>query len=240
MRDTFLFDLDGTLLPMDFNKFMELYFYNLGVHFYSKIEPKLLANFIIDSTSIIANSNTGETNEDKFMNHFATLIEGDIIEYKNHFNVFYDTLFKNVKVATYQSKEMIDCIKILKEKGYTVVIATNPLFPMKANLQRIQWAGLDKDDFEYVSSFEVNKFCKPHLAYYNEVLESINKKPEQCYMIGNDVSDDLPAGKLGIETYLITDCLVNSKRLPIAADYIGSYKDFYDFVVKLEYLNTTG
>ena len=63
MRDTFLFDLDGTLLPMDFNKFMELYFYNLGVHFYDKIEPKLLGKYIMDSTSVMISNNNGESNE---------------------------------------------------------------------------------------------------------------------------------------------------------------------------------
>lgn len=239
MRDTFLFDLDGTLLPMDFHKFMELYFYNLGVHFYGRIEPRYLAKCIMDSTEVIATKNTGETNEDKFMNHFATLIDGDITEYRNHFDLFYDTLFENVKASTYQSKEIIDSVKILIEKGYKVVIATNPLFPMKANLHRLEWAGFDKNDFEYISSFEKNKFCKPHLSFYKEVLESIKKNPEECYMIGNDVSDDLPAGKLGLETYLITDCLVNDKNLPIETNHVGSYKDFYDFVVKLKSINTT-
>jgi len=239
MRDTFLFDLDGTLLPMDFHKFMELYFHNLGVHFYGEIEPKLLAKYIMDSTNVMVQNNNGESNEDKFMNHFATLVEGDISEYRKQFDIFYDTLFENVKLSTYQSTEMIESIKLLKEKGYRVVIATNPLFPMKANLHRIRWAGIDKDDFEYISSFELNKYCKPHLEYYNEVLESINKKPEECFMIGNDVSDDLPAGKLGLETYLITDCMVNLKQLPIDANHKGTYIDFYEFVKQLNTLNTT-
>ena len=239
MRDTFLFDLDGTLLPMDFNKFMELYFYNLGVHFNEEIDPKLLSKYIMDATNVMVMNNNGESNEDKFMNHFATLIGDDISGYREQFDVFYDTIFENVKASTYQSQEMIDSVRILKEKGYKVVIATNPLFPMKANHHRIRWAGFDKDDFEYISSFELNNYCKPHLEYYNEVLESIDKKPEQCYMIGNDVSDDLPAGKLGIETYLITDCEVNTKKVLVKADNIGTYKDFYDFVLKLKSINTT-
>ena len=239
MRNTFLFDLDGTLLPMDFNKFMELYFYNLGVHFNGKIEPELLGKYIMDSTKVMATTNNGDSNEHKFMNHFASLIDDDIDVFRTHFDKFYDTLFENVKASSYQSREMIDSVKILKEKGYKVVIATNPFFPMKANHHRIRWAGFDKDDFGYISSFEVNKHCKPHLAYYNEVLESINKKPEECYMIGNDVTDDLPAGELGLETYLITDCLVNTRKLIVKADNTGSYKDFYDFVLKLEPINTT-
>ena len=44
MIDTILFDLDGTVLPMDIDKFMKLYMYNLGVFFKDKIDPKLLAH----------------------------------------------------------------------------------------------------------------------------------------------------------------------------------------------------
>ena len=87
MRDTFLFDLDGTLLPMDFNKFMELYFYYLGVHFHKKIDPKLLAKYVMESTNQMIYVNNDQSNEDKFKNHFGTLIDGDLEEYKNHFNI---------------------------------------------------------------------------------------------------------------------------------------------------------
>ena len=239
MRDTFLFDLDGTLLPMDFDKFMELYFYNLGVHFHGKIEPRQLAKFIMDATGIMVLTKNNQTNEEKFMNHFETLIDGDIQEYREEFNLFYDSLFENVKPSTFASNEIIESVKILKEKGYEVAIATNPLFPLKANHHRIRWAGLDKNDFSYISSFEENKYTKPHIEYYQEVLSSVNKKPEQCYMVGNDVFDDLPAGKLGIETYLITDCLLNSKNLEINTNHQGDYSDFYQFVKNLKPINTT-
>ena len=71
---------------------------------------------------------------------------------------------------------------LLKEKRYKVVLATNPLFPMVANHHRIRWAGFEPSEFEYISSFESNYSCKPHLEYYNEVLENINKEAENCYI----------------------------------------------------------
>ncbi|AIO19680.1 Phosphoglycolate phosphatase [Candidatus Izimaplasma bacterium HR1] len=239
MRDTFLFDLDGTLLPMDFDKFMELYFYNLGVHFNGKIDPRLLAKYIMAATNQMVLVKNNQTNEEKFMKYFGSLIDGDIDVFRSQFDIFYDTLFENVKPSTYQNEAMIKSVKVLKEKGYKVVIATNPLFPIKANYHRIRWAGLNKDDFEYISSFEGNQYTKPHLEFYHEVLNSINKKPEECYMVGNDVFDDLPAKKIGLETYLITDCLINSKNIPIDTNHQGEYDDFYQFVSELKPINTT-
>ena len=83
MRDTFLFDLDGTLLPMDFDKFMELYFYNIGEFFKDIIEPKVLVKNILTSTEVMIKTNTKQKNEEIFMNHFDSLIDGDVEDYKS-------------------------------------------------------------------------------------------------------------------------------------------------------------
>ncbi len=238
MKNTFLFDLDGTVLPMDFDKFMELYFYNLGAHFHKMIDPKLLAKYIMAATEEMVKSKNNIKNEEVFMNHFATLIDGDIDVYKNMFNEFYDGLFENVKPSTSESTYMRKSIDLLKEKGYEVVIATNPLFPMKANVHRLRWAGFTPDEFLHVTSFEENSYCKPHLEYYQEILDKINKTPEECVMVGNDVFDDLPAGKLGIETFLITDCVLNKYNQVIKADNIGNYEEFYKYIQSLDNLNT--
>jgi len=86
---------------------------------------------------------------------------------------------------------------------------------------------------ELISSYEYNHYCKPHLEFYIEVLESLQKQPEQCMMVGNDVKDDLVASKLGIQTYLITDYVLNRCQLPVECTHQGSYKDFYQFACDL-------
>ncbi|QMS85510.1 HAD family hydrolase [Candidatus Xianfuyuplasma coldseepsis] len=234
--NTILFDLDGTLLPMDINHFLDLYFHNMGKHFYNWTDPKLLAKKVLQATEVMIQTNDGRTNEDIFMEHFDTLIEGDIDAYKEHFTTYYETLFANVQASTNQSKEMIEAVQILKEKGYTLVIATNPLFPYRANIHRINWAGLNPEWFTHITSFEENRYSKPYPEFFQEVLDKIGKQPEECMMVGNDVFDDLPAAKLGISTYLLTDCLINTHDLDNTADYTGSYKDFLAFVKQLPHV----
>lgn len=233
MINTILFDLDGTLLPMDFDQFMTLYFYHMGRHFDGLIEGKQLAKAILEATEVMVQTNDGRSNSDVFMDHFATLIDGDIEEYKDQFAKYYETLFEHVQAATKSSDEMKKSVDILTKKGYQLVIATNPLFPYRANLHRLRWAGFSIDQFSYMTSFEENHYCKPYPQFYQEVLDIIGKQPQECMMIGNDVFDDLPAGKLGIETYLITDCLLNKYNQPNTADHTGSYQDFLDFVIAL-------
>jgi FMN phosphatase YigB (HAD superfamily) len=134
----------------------------------------------------------------------------------------------------------IKCIKesvsILKLKGYTVVLATNPLFPEKAIHHRIRWAGFEPEDFSYISTFEKNHYCKPELKYYEEILKDIDKKPYDCLMVGNDVEEDIIAKKLGLTTYLITNNILHRTDEEIITDYSGEYEDFYKFASELPYV----
>lgn len=237
MLDTFLFDLDGTLLPLDMKKFTEIYFREMGSMFEDMIEPKLLAKYIWAATREMVENIEYKTNEEIFMTKFSELIGGDICKYTERFDNFYDTLYHNTKEAVEDQSLMIESIAILKEKNYKLVVATNPMFPRKAIHHRIQWAGLDLMDFEYVTSYEDNHYCKPQLHFYKEVLDIIGKKPEQCIMVGNDVQEDLCALYTGMKTFLIRNYMINRTQESINSTYEGYYEDFYSFVENLPFVS---
>lgn len=227
--NTIIFDLDGTLLPMDFKHFMELYFYELGNHFKAHINPHLLAKYIMSATGKMVEDNSDLTNESVFMTKFETYVNSHLEMYKTMFSEFYDTSFEKVRASTNQSQVMMNSVMLLKEKGYELVIATNPLFPLKANLHRVRWAGLNIDDFSYITSFEDNTKAKPNPAFFSEVLERINKQPKECLVVGNDAVEDLSAQVIGLKTYLIDDYILNEEKMTYNPDYRGSMTTFYDF-----------
>ncbi|MGE5676632.1 MAG: HAD family hydrolase [Pseudomonadota bacterium] len=234
MIDTILFDLDGTLLPLDMEKFTEIYFKEMGYMFRDMIEPKLLVKYIWTATQAMVENTEYKTNEEVFMDKFSQLIDGDILEYRKQFDDFYDTLFHKTREAAQSNTLIKEIINILKEKNYKLVIATNPLFPRKAIHHRIEWAGLDLKDFIYITSYEDNHYCKPRLQYYKEVLEATGKKPEQCLMVGNDVQEDLVALELGIETFLVRNHMIHRTQEDIKTTHEGYYEDLYEFVKGLE------
>ena len=235
MRDTFLFDLDGTLLPLDIEEFMNIYFSEMGKHFHDMIDGKRLTEYVLASTEVMVSNLDRRPNEEKFMEHFSKLVGlDDLTEYKEKFDLFYDDKFDRVRECVAQVPLIKDAIEILKSKGYNLVIATNPIFPIKAIHKRVEWAGLDIEDFSYISCYQKNCSCKPQIRFYQEVLDAIGKEPQDCYMVGNDVQEDLVAGDLGIETYLITDYMINRDNQKIESTYQGTYQDFYEFVKGLE------
>lgn len=231
--NTILFDLDGTLLPMDMDAFMKIYFNEMGAFLSDIINPKELAKNVWASTDAMVASLDDRTNEEVFMEDFASRVDGDIDVFKERFYEFYDNGFLKAKEAVTENEFIKKAVEALRSKGYNLVIATNPLFPLKAIEHRIRWAGFKPDDFSYITHYEKNHYCKPQIKYYEEILKDINKKPEDCLMVGNDVQEDLVASELGIKTYLIKDNLLHRTKDEIKTDFQGNYEDFYRFVESL-------
>lgn len=225
-----LFDLDGTLLPIDIEQFMNLYFYEMYKNFEDILDRETLVNHVMKATAIMVKDTSLRTNEEVFMDAYEMLIGSDISDHKARWDKFYAGSYKNVQASSKTSAEMIEAVSLLKVKGYQLVLVTNPLFPEYAITQRIGWAGLSVDDFDYVTSFEKNSACKPQLRIYEEVMSHMSLKAEACMMVGNDVQEDMIAGRLGMATYLVTEHILHRTEEPIVADYQGNYSDFLAFV----------
>src|SRR5699024_4797477 len=111
-------------------------------------------------------------------------------------------------------------------KGYRLIVATNPMFPPIAVEKRIEFSGLDIQDFDFVSNFEIRTKTKPHLEYYEEVLNLNGLKPEECLMVGNDMEEDMVVKQLGMDAWILNDYLI-SRNGDDVSDWSGSREDFY-------------
>ncbi|AOY76041.1 HAD family hydrolase [Clostridium formicaceticum] len=234
MLKTILFDLDGTLLPFKMEDFIKKYFEELGKKFQNYFTFKELQNLLWESTEyMIRNMEVDKTNADAFFEDFYSKTTHSPDRLMPLFEDFYTNDFPKIKEVTKQSEYIVKAISLLKEKKYELIVATNPLFPKQAILHRIEWAGLNKDDFAFITNFEEMHFCKPHLHFYQELLEKINRQPQECMMVGNDVEEDMIAKKLGCITYLIEDYKIQRSENADTIDYRGKYEDFYEFVKAL-------
>lgn len=228
---TVLFDLDGTLLPMDLERFQELYFKGLSSEFSDIMDPRKLGGLVWECTLEMVGDRSARTNRDVFMDAMGNRVGHDNVpEYERRFMEYYGSSFEKVKDSTSASEEMKEAVAILKENGYTLAIATNPVFPEAAVLKRIEWAGLSRDDFELVTNFDNSHYCKPNLEYYEEILKVLGKSPEECMMVGNDELEDMVPKRLGMRTYLVTDNMVPGDIKGPEPDFKGTSADFLRFI----------
>lgn len=117
--------------------------------------------------------------------------------------------------------------------GFRVALATNPIFPAVATESRVRWAGLEPDDFELYTTYENSKFCKPNPGYYSEIIKKLKCSAEECLMVGNDVTEDMIAEKLGMKVFLLTDCLINKENKDITSYPCGSFDELIEYVNSL-------
>ena len=226
-----LFDLDGTLLPMDQDIFVKYYFGMLANRLAPLgYEKESLIGSIWAGTAAMV-KNTGEkSNEEVFWDTFAKLQGEHTRAHVPEFEAFYREEFCKVKASSGYDPEASWAVREIKAIGLRVALATNPIFPAIATRQRIEWAGLSTEDFELYTTYENSCHCKPDLDYYRDVVAALGVRPDECLMVGNDVGEDMIAKELGIEVFLIPKCLINKESKDISVYPQGGFADLVKFI----------
>lgn len=230
MLHTVLFDLDGTLLPMDQEVFIGAYFKGLSAAAAPwGYDPQQLVKAVWTGTmSMIQNDGSG-LNEEAFWRTFAQIYGQEALKDKEIFDRYYETGFPKVAEACGYTPRAKETVEKLKQMGLRLVLATNPIFPAVATRERIRWAGLQEEDFELITTYENCRYTKPNPAYYQDILEQLGLKAEGCLMVGNDAAEDTAAAKLGLDVFLLTDCLIN-KGTDISAYPQGSFDELMAYI----------
>ena len=223
--NTILFDLDGTLLPMDQEKFVNVYFKMLAAKLVPYgYEPQQLINAILAGIEAMIKNDGSQLNEDAFWKRFVEIYGDKVLADKPVFEDFYKNEFQDARSFCGFNPKAAETVRSLKDKGYRVVLATNTLFPSIATESRIRWAGLEPSEFDLYTTYENTSYCKPNLDYYRDILKRINCRPEECIMVGNDVGEDMVVEALGLQVFLLTDCLINTQKKDITAYPHGSFE----------------
>ena len=231
MLKAVLFDLDGTLLPMDQDIFTKAYFKllakKLAAHGYS---PEKLVETIWAGTAAMVKNDGTRSNEQAFWKKFAEFWGERVYEDEPLFDEYYRTDFAGVQQSCGYTPRAAETIALCKELGLRIILATNPIFPAVATEARMSWAGLSPADFEWYTTYENSSFCKPNPAYYEEILRRQGLSAEACIMVGNDVKEDMIAETLGMDVFLLTDCLINKEGADISRYPRGSFGELQEFL----------
>ena len=235
MIKAILFDLDGTLLPIETEAFLKKYMHELSAKFSHLLTPKDFINHLFYATDkVIKNNDPHKTNKEIFWFCFTEQIgEEKVQEIIPIIDEFYKYDFKKLGEDIVPNPQVPQIIEKCKNDGYTLVLATNPIFPMSAICDRIRWTSLKPEDFNLITAYENMHFCKPNLNYYREIAEKINIKPENCLVVGNDMEEDIIAGKLGMKTFLVNDFIINQNKIEVDYDFSGKLTDLSECLQKL-------
>ncbi|ACL70554.1 Haloacid dehalogenase domain protein hydrolase [Halothermothrix orenii H 168] len=194
--------------------------------------PEEFIKILMKSTEDMINNDGQKVNRVVFEESFFKLLEvNNPEEIMARFDKFYRERFPYLGEGLEVDNTSCKIIEMLKKKGYGLVLATNPVFPPEAIRERLSWSGLKADDFDFITHYNNMHYCKPNLKYYKEILKNIGATPSRCYMVGNDVEEDMVAGRLGIKTYLIKDNLIERGNSTIPEpDWQGSLAGLFEYL----------
>lgn len=219
-----LFDLDGTLLPLDQPAFTKRYVERLVEHFaLNGYEPKKFLAVLLGGMRAMVGNDGSATNEETFWRCCVEHYGKKVLQDKAVFEDYYRESYLHLREETCgYTDRSVPLVHSLREKGILVALATSPVFPAFATAERMGWVGLVPSDFDHVTTFENSHYGKPNPAYYREVAQYLGVKPEECVMVGNDTKDDM-AVPAGMEVFFLTDCLMNDLNVDLSLHPHGDF-----------------
>lgn len=236
MIKAILFDLDGTLLPMDQDEYVNAYFEGIA----KKVAPndmakrKRLIGAVWEGTGAMIRNEGQASNESVFWKRFFELTGDEFALCMPLFDDFYRNEFQAVQGVCGYTEKASALISLVKSLGFRIALATNPVFPMVATESRVRWAGLTLTDFELITSFENSYHCKPNPRYYEDIAKTLGVLPKECLMVGNDATEDRAAEKIGMKVFLLTDCLINKEKIDISAYPSGDFDALTAYIKRIK------
>lgn len=228
---TVLFDLDGTLLPMDMDAFTNGYFGLLTQKLAPRgYDPDKLISAIWAGTGAMVRNDGSRLNEAAFWEKFGQIFGEAALADIPLFEEFYAREFQQARQFCGYQPLAAEAVRAIRASGRRVALATNPIFPAVATESRVRWAGLEPEEFQLLTTYENSHFCKPSPGYYREVADRLGVRPEECLMVGNDMTEDLAAAELGMGVYFIPDCLINKEGRDLNAYPHGGFQELVRYV----------
>ncbi|NIW45064.1 MAG: HAD hydrolase-like protein, partial [Gammaproteobacteria bacterium] len=168
----------------------------------------MLPALMSSTQEMLVNQRPDLTLEQVFNEAFYSKVGKGPENFTDLFESFYSEVFPGLQRLTEYRPEAVSMVDEAFRRGYTVAIATNPLFPLTAILQRLEWAGLSPKQYTFslIPSLETSYFAKPNPSFFTETLSLLGWPEGPVVMVGDNVDQDIaPAQKFGIGTFWITN-----------------------------------
>jgi FMN phosphatase YigB (HAD superfamily) len=203
MTITLLLDLDDTLLETNTDVFLPTYYKALADHLSAQVPPAdLMAALMSGIKLMLANRDPSRTLQQVFEDDFYPRLAIPKEKLRHGIEDFYASVFPTLKAVTRIRPGARELVDWAAAQGHHLAIATDPVFPRQATLERVRWAGLDPAQFDLISSFETFHFTKSQPAFFAEFIGRLGWPDRPILMAGNDEQRDLvPAQALGLPTY---------------------------------------
>lgn len=230
-----LFDLDGTLVDVDMNRFVPVYLRRLTGYLGDRVDPVRATQSLHHSVAaMFANTDASRTLESILLEVLESELEVSPEHYAKCLEQFCQNDLEEMRSLVTGHPLSTQLVESALERGWDVVLATNPIFPRAVIDARIAWGELDGEVFHHVTDYETAHFCKPNEAFFEEIIDRLQVPAEACLMVGNDTLHDLSASQVGMQTCLLTPWSIRRAGTQFKADWQGRHEDLLALIESVD------
>jgi FMN phosphatase YigB (HAD superfamily) len=201
---TLLLDLDGTLLDVEMQSFLEAFFPLAAARFGGPGEARRISQALAAAAREMLTASDGARTVDLlFLESFAPAVGRTPDQVRATLSAFYRAEFERMRRLVRPIPGARAFVERALGLGCELVLATNPVFFLEAIGARVRWAGLADVPFALVTGAELMHWTKPHPGYYRQILQLTGRRAGQCLMAGDDPRMDMAAKQAGIATWLV-------------------------------------
>lgn len=218
------FDLDGTLIDVDMSRFVPGYLQRLARRLAAPADVRRVVGALHAAVAgMLAGSAASCTLEHYLQQQLAAVgVAGE--DYRAALAAFCEEDLEELRPLVRPHPLAGALVAACHERGWLLVLATNPIFPRPVIDARLAWGGLAGLPFHLVTSYENSRSCKPHREYFTDLLCALGLSSSACLMVGNDTQHDMAAGQYGLPTCLLTPWRIDRPGGSFPAGWEGTHQ----------------
>ena len=128
-------------------------------------------------------------------------------------------------------KEVRPLLHELKQMGLQVALASSS---SRECIEQVLTQCKIRELFDCIVSGHEFTHSKPDPEIYRFTMDKLGRKPEECLMVGNDATEDMAAREVGMDVFLLTDCLINAKNRDLNAYPRGDFAALNAYIDALQ------
>jgi FMN phosphatase YigB (HAD superfamily) len=197
-----LFDLDGTLLDLDGEAFLDAYVDHLAA-VWGEDDPATFRQVLMASALAIFRPHPGATNGEVLRAQLAAHLRLPRSEVERRLELADRLAPARLRLSYRPRREAARSVRFCLRLGLRVVVATTPIYSPEVVSLRLRWARLERVPWALVTHADNMHTCKPQPEYFTEIAERLGLPPAACLVVGDDPLQDGPAAQAGMQTFIL-------------------------------------